>query len=162
MVCEDSTQAHRRKLRSAALKAAKANDDVDLDANCATMGEKLNVKPGADLVVAIAVRDPSGRNYAPYSFPNPSLLQVGMNEAVNKPVLHRIDVIGGAVTGYKTPGAADYSGQWPNTWIYEPRHGDGAGGREEHERVGAAHVQLEQLEGREQRLPHDGLSAFAA
>ena len=119
VVCEDN-KAGTAKFEAAALKAAKANDDVEIEANCATMGEKLSVKPGADLVVAIAVRDPSGRNYAPYSFPNPSLLQIGMNEAVNKPVLQRIDVIGGAVTGYKTPGAADYSGQWPNTWISNP------------------------------------------
>jgi hypothetical protein len=119
VVCED-TKLGTAKVESAALKAAKANDDVDLNARCATMGEKLNVKPGADLIVAIAVRDPSGRNYAPYTFPNPSLLQVGINEPLNKPLLQRIDVIGGAVTGYKQPGAADYAGQWPNAWIDNP------------------------------------------
>jgi hypothetical protein len=35
-------------------------------------------------------------------------------------VLDHIDVIGGSVTGYKVPGAADYSGQWPTTWISNP------------------------------------------
>jgi hypothetical protein len=35
------------------------------------------------------------------------------------PVLDHIDLIGGMVTGFKTPGAADYSGEWPrNTaWL---------------------------------------------
>ncbi|HEU4780196.1 MAG TPA: hypothetical protein VFS58_09980 [Steroidobacteraceae bacterium] len=119
VVCED-TKGGMARFEKAALQAAKANDDVSIEANCASMGEKLEVKPGADLIVAIAVRDPSGRNYAPYTFPNPSLLQIGMNEPLNKPVLQRIDVIGGAVTGYKQPGAADYSGQWPDNWIDNP------------------------------------------
>jgi hypothetical protein len=119
VVCEDD-KLGTAKAEKAALAAAKKNDDVELDANCATMGEKLNVKPGADLIVAIAVRDPSGRNYSPYTFMNPSLLQIGLENEINKPVLHRIDVIGGAVTGYKQPGAPDYSGQWPNTWISNP------------------------------------------
>ena len=28
-----------------------------------------------------------------------------------------IDVIRGLVTGYKTPGSADYAGQWPEGWV---------------------------------------------
>ena len=103
--------------------------------NCATMGEKLVVRPGADVVVAIVVRDPSGTNYSPYTFPNPSLAQVGIKQPLNKPVLDHVDVIRGMVTGYKTPGAADYSGQWPSDWITEPGPGQRAGGREEHERA---------------------------
>ena len=75
------------------------------------MGEKLEVQRGADIVVAIVVRDPAGTNYSPYTFPNPSLVQVGITQPLNKPVLDHIDVIGGSVTGYKTPGAADYSGR---------------------------------------------------
>ena len=83
------------------------------------MGEKLVVRPGADIVVAIAVRDPAGTNYSPYTFPNPSLAQVGINQPLNMPVLDHIDLIGGLVTGYKTPGAPDYAGEWPrNTdWL---------------------------------------------
>ena len=66
-------------------------------------------------------------------------------------MLDHIDVIRGMVTGYKTPGAADYAGQWPNDWITNPDMDNGAGGREEHERRGAAHVQRRQLEGRDRR-----------
>jgi hypothetical protein len=107
-------------IEAAALLAAKQNTDVDLDAKCATLGEKLVVRPGSEVVVAIAVRDPSGTNYAPYTFANPSLAQIGVSQGLNKPVLDHIDVIGGAVTGYKTPGAADYSGEWPRNWISAP------------------------------------------
>ena len=107
-------------MEAAALAAARQNTDVDLDARCATLGEKLEVRKGSEVVVAIVVRDPSGANYSPYTFPNPSLSQVGITQAINKPVLDHVDVIGGAVTGYKIPGAADYSGQWPNTWISNP------------------------------------------
>ncbi|MEO8018254.1 MAG: hypothetical protein ABI769_10600 [Pseudomonadota bacterium] len=107
-------------LEAATLIAARENTDVDLDAKCATLGEKLVVRPGSEVVVAITVRDPSGTNYSPYTFSNPSLTQVGITQALNKPVLDHLDVIGGAVTGYKTPGASDYSGEWPRTWISNP------------------------------------------
>jgi len=107
-------------MEAAAVAAAKQNTDADINAKCATLGEKLEVRPGSEVVVAIVVRDPSGTNYAPYTFPNPSLAQVGISQAINKPVLDHIDVIGGNVTGYKVPGATDYSGQWPNTWISNP------------------------------------------
>ncbi|UCV07564.1 hypothetical protein [Dechloromonas denitrificans] len=94
------------------------NTDIDV-AGCATMGEKLKVRPGAEIVVAIVVRDPDGSNYSPYTFSNPSLKQIGIDQPLNKPVLDHVDVIRGLVTGYKTPGAADYSGEWPrNTnWL---------------------------------------------
>lgn len=103
-----------------ALAAARNNTTVDL-AGCAGMGEKLVVRPGAEIVVAVVVRDPSGTNYSPYTFNNPSLAQVGINQPLNKPVLDHIDVIRGMVTGYKQPGSADYAGQWPaNTaWLRE-------------------------------------------
>lgn len=103
-----------------ALAAARNNTTVDV-AGCAGMGEKLVVRPGAEVVVAIVVRDPSGTNYAPYTFDNPSLAQVGIAQPLNKPVLDHIDLIRGMVTGYKRPGSADYAGQWPaNTaWLRE-------------------------------------------
>jgi hypothetical protein len=90
---------------------------------CATMGEKLKVPAGSDIIVGIAVRDPAGTNYSPYSFPNPSLLQVGINRPINMPLLDHIDVIRGLVSGYRTPGTASYAGEWPrNTaWL----HADG-------------------------------------
>jgi len=99
-----------------ALNAATNNTDIDV-AGCATMGEKLVVRPGAELVVSIVARDPSGANYSPYTFPNPSLKQIGVTQPLNMPVLDHIDVIRGLVTGYKQPGAADYAGQWPNDWV---------------------------------------------
>jgi hypothetical protein len=102
-----------------ALAAAQANKDVDV-AGCATMGEKLVVRPGADIVVAVVVRDPSGTNYSPYTFNNPSLAQVGIAQPLNMPVLDHVDVVRGLVTGYKTPGASDYAGEWPRTWLANP------------------------------------------
>jgi len=102
-----------------ALAAATGNTDID-KAGCATMGEKLVVRPGAEVVVSIVVRDPSGTNYSPYTFENPSLKQVGISQPLNMPVLDHIDVIRGMVTGYKAPGAADYAGAWPNTWLANP------------------------------------------
>ena len=101
-----------------AVRAAANNTDIDV-AGCVTMGEKLVVRPGADIVVAVVVRDPAGTNYAPYSFPNPSLVQIGQNVPMNSPVLDHIDVIRGMVSGYRTPGSADYAGEWPrNTaWL---------------------------------------------
>jgi len=105
-----------------ALNAATNDTDIDV-AGCATMGQKLQVRPGAELVVSIVVRDPAGTNFSPYTFPNPSLLQIGTNQPINAPVLDHIDMIRGLVSGYKTPGAPDYSGEWPrNTaWL----HADG-------------------------------------
>ncbi len=103
-----------------ALAAAQNNTSVDL-AGCATMGEKLVVRPGAEIVVSIVVRDPSGPNNSPYTFPNPSLAQVNIAQPMNMPVLDHIDVIRGLVTGYKNPAApAEYAGQWPNTWLANP------------------------------------------
>lgn len=99
--------------------AAATNGNSPYAAGCATMGEKLKVKPGAEIVVSLVVRDPAGTNYSPYTFPNPSLLQIGVSQPLNAPVLDHIDLIRGLVSGYKTPGSADYSGEWPrNTnWL---------------------------------------------
>ncbi|MFY9509671.1 MAG: hypothetical protein WAQ05_01685 [Rubrivivax sp.] len=102
-----------------ALKAAQNNTDTDVS-GCAAMGEKLKVRKGADIVVAIVVRDPSGTNYSPYTFANPSLAQIGVSQPLNAPVLDHLDVVRGLVTGYKKPGSADYAGQWPNTWLVNP------------------------------------------
>ena len=106
-------------LETSTFLAAANNTDVNFG-NCVTMGEKLVVKPGQEVVIAIAVRDPSGTNYSPYSFANPSLAQVGIDQPLNKPVLDHIDVIRGMVSGYKSPNSPDYAGQWPNTWIQNP------------------------------------------
>ena len=103
-----------------ALAVAAATNQTDIDVSgCATMGEKLVVRPGAEIVVSVVVRDPAGTNYSPYTFPNPSLLQIGVTQPLNMPVLDRIDLVRGLVSGYKVPGAADYAGEWPrNTaWL---------------------------------------------
>jgi hypothetical protein len=106
------------QVEALAVNAAANNTDIDV-ANCATMGEKLKVRLGAEIVVSVVVRDPAGTNYSPYTFENPSLLQVGIHQPLNLPVLDHIDLIRGLVTGYKTPGTAEYSGEWPrNTnWL---------------------------------------------
>src|SRR5262249_21308336 len=77
-------------------------------AACATMGEKLKVAAGTDIVVGIAVRDPAGTNFSPYTFPNPSLKQIGKSVPMNMPVLDHIDLIGGLVSGYRDPNGPDY------------------------------------------------------
>jgi hypothetical protein len=102
---------------------AAINGSSPIANGCATMGEKLAVAAGSDIVVGITVRDPAGTNYSPYTFANPSLAQVGITQPINMPVLDHVDVIGGLVTGYRTPGTAGYSGEWPrNTnWL----HADG-------------------------------------
>jgi hypothetical protein len=96
-----------------AQSAAFNGTDITGTAGCATMGEKLKVRPGASIIVAIVVRDPAGTNFSPYSFPNPSLAQIGVNQPINAPVLDHIDLIGGNVTGYIDPSSPNYSGQWP-------------------------------------------------
>src|SRR6185295_11373724 len=84
---------------------------------------KLVVPAGSDVVIGIAVRDPAGTNFSPYSFPNPSLLQVGINQPINMPVLDHIDLIRGLVSGYRMPGIPGYAGEWPRNsdWM----HADG-------------------------------------
>ncbi|MBC8025470.1 MAG: hypothetical protein H7Y89_05740 [Steroidobacteraceae bacterium] len=107
-------------VEQAALAAAKANASVEIGAGCVTMGGRLQADAGAEIIVSIALRDPDARNYSPYNFANPSLAQVGIQQPLSKPVLDHVDVIGGLVTGYRTPGTPGYSGQWPNDWISNP------------------------------------------
>ncbi|MBC7779422.1 MAG: hypothetical protein H7125_04885 [Proteobacteria bacterium] len=112
--------AFRSNASVEAIAVAAATNNTDIDANgCATMGEKLVVRPGAEIVVTIVVRDPAGTNYAPYTFNNPSLVPIGINQPLNMPVLDHVDLIRGLVTGYRTPGTPEYNGQWPtNTaWL---------------------------------------------
>ncbi len=104
-----------------ALAVAAATNDTDIDkSGCATMGEKLVVRPGAEIVVSVVLRDPAGTNYSPYSFANPSLAQIGVTQPINQPVLDHVDLIRGMVAGYRQPGTSDYAGEWPrNTaWLH--------------------------------------------
>jgi hypothetical protein len=116
---KEGTPLTAPQVEALAIEAARGNSDVDRP-DCATMGEKLTVKPGAHILATIVVRDPSGTNYSPYTFNNPSLAQVGIKQPLNAPALDHIDVIRGMVTGYKKPGTADYAGEWPRTWLTNP------------------------------------------
>ena len=91
-------------IEAAAVAAAKQNTDVDLDAKCATLGEKLEVRAGFG----------SGGGHRRARSVRRQLLAVHVRRIrrwrrsasrrpLNKPVLDHIDVIGGAVTGYKMP-----------------------------------------------------------
>ena len=98
-------------IEAAVSNAVKSNAEVRID-GCATMGEKLVVRPGANLVVAMAMRDPEGTNFSPYSFANPSLKQINMTQPLNQPVLDHVDVIGGNVTGLvSATNTAAYAGE---------------------------------------------------
>ncbi|MCB1955473.1 MAG: hypothetical protein KDG55_07340 [Rhodocyclaceae bacterium] len=123
--CAESKHKSARRADQAlarlVLKAAKGNTDAEDELKaCATMGEKLVVRPGDDVVVALAVRDPKGTNYSPYGFANPSLAQIGMTQPINMPVLDHVDLISGLVTGYRNPADADYAGAWPDNWVEDP------------------------------------------
>ncbi len=102
--------AGKALLEKAGSNAVAANGDVRVD-GCATMGEKLVVRPGADLMVTVVLRDPPGTNNAPYTFANPSLKQINLVQPLNQPVLDHVDVINGAVTGFVDPSdGARYAG----------------------------------------------------
>jgi len=120
VTCVSYPTAPKSNAAVEAIAVAAATNNTDIDtAGCATMGEKLKIRSGGELVVTVVVRDPSGASSSPYTFDNPSLAQISVSQPLNYPVLDHVDVIQGLVTGYKTPGAADYSGAWPqNTnWL---------------------------------------------
>jgi hypothetical protein len=99
-----------------AVQAAMNNSDIS-SPGCATMGGKLTVPRGAEVVVAIVARDPAGKNFSPYSFANPSLAQVGITQPMDMPVLDRVDVIRGLVSGKVAPDSPNYAGAWPDDWV---------------------------------------------
>ena len=121
IACTGKTEAQAGAL---ALAAAVNNSPVDGD-TCANMGEKLTAANGASVVIAIAVRNPSGPgnnlpNFSPYTFPNPSLLQPAINitQPINMPVLHHVDLIAGNVVSQpKVFTDSNYAGQWPSDWL---------------------------------------------
>ncbi|HWK51502.1 MAG TPA: hypothetical protein VNR40_16520, partial [Steroidobacter sp.] len=112
--------AGKAELEAIALEAAKNGTEVNINANCAVMGEKLKINNNDDVLVVMVARDPSGTNYSPYTFSNPSLLQINRTQPLNQPVLDHFDVIRGRVTGMAKPGWPDYSGQWPDNWVENP------------------------------------------
>ncbi|MEL7470897.1 MAG: hypothetical protein AAFN27_20765 [Pseudomonadota bacterium] len=77
---------------------------------CATMGEELQVKRrGGPVTWVIKLRDPEGANNSPYTFDNPSLVQIGQSVPLNEPVLSHIDIIRGDVTGIIDPEDPEYT-----------------------------------------------------
>lgn len=74
-----------------------------------TMGQVLKAAPNRQVTLKIMVKIPTGTNNCPYTFNNPSLAQVGMNQPLNQPVLHHVDLIGGEVYGKRTPGTTAYN-----------------------------------------------------
>jgi len=78
-------------------------------AGVAKMGETLVVPRGRSVRLTLEVNVPTTTNHSPYSFNNPSLLQVGIKEPLNKPTLRRVDFIRGDVTGVVAPTSADYT-----------------------------------------------------
>lgn len=66
---------------------------------CATMGEALEVRPGADVEIKMRLRDPRGTNHGQYAFPNPILQQIGIEEPINEPSLREVQLITGHVRG---------------------------------------------------------------
>jgi hypothetical protein len=103
-----SARESERRIREV-LEATRRNESF-VDEDCAGMGETLEVRAGDDVQVTIVAHDPEGKNFAPYSFANPSLLQLGISVPLNEPVLDHIDLIGGLVTGKVAPGSANYAG----------------------------------------------------
>jgi hypothetical protein len=72
------------------------------------MGETLRVRKGSHVRVVLRVRDPRGENRSPYAFDNPSLLQIGARQPLNRPELAQVDLIKGKITGYIEPTDPEY------------------------------------------------------
>jgi len=88
--------AFQALIEKAAYTAASAGKEVRIN-GCATMGEKLVARADTDLLVTAVMRNPKSNN-SPYSFPNPSLAQINITQALNAPVLDHVDVIWAEVT----------------------------------------------------------------
>jgi hypothetical protein len=74
------------------------------------MGQKLVVASGSDVQIQVSLRDPEGLNNSPYSFPNPSLKQIGITQPLNAPVLDHVDLIIGKFGSKIEPGSENYAG----------------------------------------------------
>src|SRR5215831_12907092 len=73
-----------------------------------TMGETLVVRPGERVTVEMEMTIPAANN-SPYSFNNPLLLQVGIQQPLNRPSLDHVDLIAGQITGVIQPGSPNYA-----------------------------------------------------
>jgi hypothetical protein len=83
------------------------------------MGETLVVPRGKSVRLTLTVTLPKDPNNAPYSFPNPSLLQLGISQPLNRPVLDHVDFIRGNINGVIQPASANYTNATnPSTSIH--------------------------------------------
>ncbi|MDX6805917.1 hypothetical protein [Terrihabitans rhizophilus] len=78
-------------------------------AGTAKMGQTLVVPRGRTVRLTLEVNLPTENNHSPYSFNNPSLAQIGIQEPLNKPTLRHVDFIRGNVTGPIAAGSANYT-----------------------------------------------------
>ncbi|MBC7802069.1 MAG: hypothetical protein H7Z10_15745 [Gemmatimonadaceae bacterium] len=72
----------------------------------AGMGSTLVVPPGSDVTVTLSFTQPTAVNYSPYSFNNPLLTPLGINQPLDRPIVDHVDIIRGNVTGVVAPGTA--------------------------------------------------------
>jgi hypothetical protein len=75
---------------------------------CVTQGETLKVNRGDQVKVKLVLRDPEGNNRSPYTFNNPALTQIGIEQPLNAPELAHVEMIAGEVHGPVSPASADY------------------------------------------------------
>jgi hypothetical protein len=75
----------------------------------AKMSETLVVPRGQSVRITLIVNKPAKPNNSPYSFNNPSLLQLGLQQPLNRPVLDHVDFIRGNITGVVSPSSANYT-----------------------------------------------------
>jgi hypothetical protein len=93
--------------------------DDDDDKQEARMGETLVVPRGKSVRITMTVTDPRKPNNSPYSFDNPSLLQLGIKQPLNRPKLDHVDFIIGDVTGVIAPTDPNYTNPTnPSAHIY--------------------------------------------
>jgi len=85
----------------------------------ARMGETLVTPRGATVRITLTVTTPSTPNNSPYSFNNPSLLQLAIQQPLNKPVIDHVDFIRGNITGVISPASPNYTnGTNPSALIF--------------------------------------------
>lgn len=73
-----------------------------------TMGETIVANPGETITLEMAMTVPA-KNNSPYSFNNPLLTPINMQQPLNKPSVDHVDLITGDITGVIAPGAPGYA-----------------------------------------------------
>jgi len=97
----------------------KIKDDITNDISDARMGDTLVVPRGRSVRITLTVTTPDKPNNSPYSFNNPSLLQIGIKQPLNRPELDHVDFIRGNITGVIQPSDPNYTNATnPSATIY--------------------------------------------